>query len=272
MGWFTRIDSELLDWEITHLKWLMKQLQPEHDIVRIRLVHPTPADFPVVAATADDRAAMTFRCVQQHFDLEHWPCKLQPFEELHDTLTDSLPVLARPESWNGAAGLFQVTQEKDVIIHYKRNQLGDPVALIATMAHELCHYVLATIPEEPPCGRDDHEPLTDLTAVFFGFGIFLANSSFRFSQWQTTGYQGWNSERQGYLSEEALALALALFCAYTDTEPTTASQHLSTNPRHYFQCYYKELLKKHASVINELKELRLNLEVAASSGADEVFQ
>ncbi|MEI7948448.1 MAG: hypothetical protein WCJ02_17235 [bacterium] len=272
MGWFTRIDNDLLDWEITHWKWLMKALQPEHDIGRIRLVQPTPADFPVVAATADDRADKTFRCVQQHFGLAHWPCKLQPFEELHDILRETLPVLAQPEHSNGAAGLFEVTQERDVIIHYKREQLGDPVALIATMAHELCHYVLATIPDEPPCGWDDDEPLTDLAAVFFGFGIFQANSSFRFSQWRNHEVQGWKTERQGYLSEQALSLALALFCADTDTDPAAASQHLSTNPRHYFQSYYKELLKKHSDAVNELKEIRRKSESADALNSESISE
>jgi hypothetical protein len=114
--------------------------------------------------------------------------------------------------------------------------------------------------------------VTDLAAVFFGFGIFLANSSFRFSQWRTHEFQGWKAERQGYLSEQALSLALALFCVYTDTEPAAASQHLSTNPRHYFQSYYKELMKKHTGAINELKELRRNLEAAENASADAVLQ
>lgn len=268
MGWFTRIDNDLLEWEIKHWKWLMSSLHGEHDIGRIRLVHPTPEDFPVVAASGDDRAAKTFHCVQQHFDLAHWPCRLQPFEELHDILKESLPVLAQPERTKGAAGLFEVTNEHEVIIHYKREQLRDPVALIATMAHELCHYVLATLSEEPPCGWDDHEPLTDLTAVFFGFGIFLANSSFRFSQYQDIQHQGWSARCQGYLSEQALALALGLFCACTDTDPSAASRHLATNPRHYFQSYYKELIKKHHGSISELKEFRRRLASTEAPHAD----
>jgi hypothetical protein len=244
MGWFTRIDTDLLEWQVCHWKWLIESLQPYHDLDRIRLIQPTPLDFPVAAKTAEERAAQTFKCIQKHFALDAWPCTLMPFEEADDVMKNILPVLARPEQSNGAAGLFEVTKQSEVIIRYKPDQTGDPMAMIATMAHELCHYVLATIPHEPPGGWDDHEPVTDLTAVFFGFGIFLANSSFRFSQWQDSHYQGWSASRQGYLSEDALSLALALFCVYRDIDPDLASRHLSTNPRSYFRSYHQALVKR----------------------------
>jgi hypothetical protein len=54
------------------------------------------------------------------------------------------------------------------------------------------------IPREAP----DSEPLTDLLTVFFGAGIFTANSAFQFGQWQTHSHQGWQATRLGYLSEE----------------------------------------------------------------------
>jgi hypothetical protein len=32
-------------------------------------------------------------------------------------------------------------------------------------------------------------------------------------------------------------------------------RHLTTNPRHSFRCYHKELLKRHMHVIEELKTI-----------------
>ena len=50
--------------------------------------------------------------------------------------------------------------------------------LIATMSHELAHEYL--IGQGRISGEEeDHEQLTDLLAVFLGFGVMLANSSLR---------------------------------------------------------------------------------------------
>ena len=97
MGWFTRIDEELLKWEVAQWKWLIDSLQLGHDINRIRLIAPAPSDFPVTGATAEDRASETFKCVQKYIGLESWPCTLVPFEEAGDVMRNVLPAFARPE-------------------------------------------------------------------------------------------------------------------------------------------------------------------------------
>jgi hypothetical protein len=47
---------------------------------------------------------------------------------------------------------------------------------VATFAHELAHYRLATISDALPGGREMHEYAADLMTVFLGFGlaVFLA--------------------------------------------------------------------------------------------------
>ncbi len=116
MGWFTRIDKDLLEWEVSHWRWLIESLRQDHDLNRIRLIQPTPADFPVAATTIEERAAKTFRCVQKHFGLDAWPCTLVPFEEADDVMRQILPVLAQPEKMKGAAGLFEVTNRRRPVV------------------------------------------------------------------------------------------------------------------------------------------------------------
>ena len=88
--------------------------------------------------------------------------------------------------------------------------LQDPQALVATLAHELCHVHLISDGRIDP-DRPDHEPLTDLLTVFLGFGIFNANTAVQFKQFEDGVMQGWSSSRQGYLPEEAFGYALALY-------------------------------------------------------------
>lgn len=86
--------------------------------------------------------------------------------------------------------------------------MEDPVALVATLAHELGHVILlrpVLVDRDDP----DMEQLNDLLTVFLGFGIFTANSAFRFEQHSDNTSQGWSASRLGYLSEEELGYALS---------------------------------------------------------------
>ena len=55
------------------------------------------------------------------------------------------------------------------------------------------------------------EFLTDLAAVYLGFGVFLANTRFEFEATSDGTMQGWRWQNSGYLPEADLIYALALF-------------------------------------------------------------
>ena len=100
-------------------------------------------------------------------------------------------------------------------------QLKRPDRLIATFAHELAHYLLATASEPLPCEDDEIEFMTDLAAVYPGFGGFLANARFEFEGMNDGAMQGWRWQRAGYLPEADLIFTLALFRAKgLDGDPT----------------------------------------------------
>jgi len=122
-------------------------------------------------------------------------------------------------------GTFSVSEDT-VRITYEPTLLADPECLIATFAHELAHYLLATAPSAPPCAEDEHEYLTDLTAVHLGFGVFMANSVFDFQQFGDSVMQGWHSKRTGYLPEQDMVFATALFIAAKELDPAPGYQCL----------------------------------------------
>src|SRR5258708_335850 len=110
---------------------------------------------------------------------------------------------------SGPAGLyFHPREDGTVVIALEKGGLAKPSALAATICHELGHvHLLAD-------GRikgdeKDCEPLTDLLTVYFGVGIFTANSAFQFDQWQSHSHQGWSAKAQGYLPERIWGYALA---------------------------------------------------------------
>ncbi|WUJ72235.1 hypothetical protein OG809_02995 [Kribbella soli] len=84
--------------------------------------------------------------------------------------------------------------------------LADPSAVVAATAHELGHEVLwgyHLIDRQRP----DAEAVTDLFAIFHGFGIFLANQAVERVPGRRSALQ-----TLGYLGERGASEALAAYC------------------------------------------------------------
>jgi hypothetical protein len=112
--------------------------------------------------------------------------------------------------------------------------MKDPLGLVATLAHELCHVILLgqrLMSHDEP----DMEPMTDLATVFVGLGVFTANSAARFEQHDDGQQQGWSTRTLGYLPEPMFGYALAKFALERGEAKLEWSKHLSTNVRFYFQ-------------------------------------
>jgi hypothetical protein len=111
-------------------------------------------------------------------------------------------------------------------IRYNPKHLANPESLIATFAHELSHYLMSNAKSDPPGGWDIHELTTDLTAVYLGFGIFMSNSAWNFEGHSSYDQQGWQYERQGYLTERGLVTAIAIWESLAGRDPIAAAPFL----------------------------------------------
>ena len=164
--------------------------------------------------------------------MEDWPCRLVAQEAGPDPVVGEGQLLqglgARPAGTFAVEGIETDGGAADhvVTITYDPRLLSDPTSLVATFAHELSHYLMATAPNLPPGGHELMEHATDLTAVYLGFGIFLANSSFRFVQFGDAFAAGWSTHRQGYMTERELVFALAIFAALLEVPVDQVTEHL----------------------------------------------
>jgi hypothetical protein len=134
---------------------------------------------------------------------------------------------------NGTAGLYAEEDGRYRIAVETRN-LTDPLALVATMAHELGHVHLLghrRISSEV----EDHELLTDLLTVFLGMGVFTANSVIRESYWEAGSVAGWSISRRGYLTMPMFGYALALFAWARGEQNPPWSKRLRPDVREAFQ-------------------------------------
>ena len=115
------------------------------------------------------------------------------------------------------------------IITIAKSGLHDPMSLVGTMAHELAHKRLLG---EGRIMREefDNELLTDLTTVFFGLGIFQANSNrplIRSDElWQGTGFV-----RPEYMTPPMYGYALAHLAWFRGEQSPNWARHLHLNAR-----------------------------------------
>lgn len=228
MGLFKKryfLDEEDEAWHIATWKFLLDNFGGLETLRTTRLVNATREFFPPTEATGHARAAHIFACVKELTGMNGWPCELvaQPerirthvAEFVHLKILENAPPL----------GTYSLDRGGAVTISYDPESLKDPAVLVATLAHELAHYLLAAKRLDIPGGEEMHEFATDLATVYLGFGLFGANRAFEFSQHGDAFGQGWRYSTTGYLRQRDWVFALAVFLALRDERAETLKKLL----------------------------------------------
>lgn len=206
------LTSDDEEWQLETWAWLLKELGGLDDLRAMPLVTPTPAYFQATDATGHARATHVFETVKTLMGLEEWQCRLAPQHERPDVKVSDVAYLTVVPGTESPLGTFGA-DGNEILITYDPGLVADPVGLVATLAHELSHYLLS-MKGEPPGGWDNHEFCTDLAVVYSGFGLFGAATAFRYF----TGTQSWGYQRAGYLSQTEWTFALAVFFALRDQQ------------------------------------------------------
>jgi hypothetical protein len=202
------------------------------------VVLPTSEYFPDRYDGTADTAEPLFRRVCGYMQVDRTTIELEIFADETAELRKLLPYWRGDSA--GCAGLYTHESPVDgdqpnegIVVAVRSSQLQDPLALVATFAHELGHVILLgrrlMDPRVP-----DHEPMTDLLTVFLGLGIFTSSSAARFQQYQDDRQAGWSIQRLGYLPEAVYGYALARFAVERGEQKPKWIKHLSTNVRVYF--------------------------------------
>jgi hypothetical protein len=220
----------------------LEKLLGRRRLLEAVVITPTAEDFPdPYDRTVAESVEKLFSRVCTYMCVDRTTIEFEIFPDETEELREILP------HWRGgegrhAAGLYLHAMEQRVgddgegqgIVAIRSSQLKDPLSLVATVAHELGHVILlgGGLMNSKTA---DHEPLTDLLTVFLGLGIFNANASGRFKQFQEDRRIGWSMNRLGYLPEEVFGYALAKFCTERGEGAVQWERHLSTNVRAYFK-------------------------------------
>jgi hypothetical protein len=217
-------------WIEESLSWLAEQFGPA---VCRPVVLPTGDFFPTPYRGVEDVRAVVER-VCGYVGVEAARIEVEFIDDGGAAqMLEHLPLAGYQR---GVAGEWYQGRDGTGTVVVSEAAARDPLQLIAVIAHELGHQRLLG-EGRIDADRADHEPLTDLAAVHFGMGIFVANAAFEFTQ----GRAGWRRQTLGYLTEPMYGYALARHTrARGDDQPAWA-RYLDTNPRAYLKQSMKYL-------------------------------
>lgn len=207
------LDADVEAWHLETWAWLVGHFASEVPLKSTPLVLANADFFPPSDATGHERAIHVFECVKRAMKIENWPCTLEA--QPHRNSGSRVAEFVTLGGDNEPNGTFRIEPDGEVVITYAPDILDRPVELVATLAHELAHYLLARCED---MDEETHELTTDLTVAYTGMGLFGANAAFSFSQHGDAFSQGWSSRRSGYLSPRSWAFALAVFAHLTEDQ------------------------------------------------------
>ena len=246
------IDRDEYDWLLAVFAWLVQTIDRDKAYREARTILPTIDFFPPSRLEGHARAVELFEQVRGHAGMEAWPCRLVAGEAERETRI--APGHALKHEYSAPGGTFG-HDGSGYVITYNPSALARPADLVATFAHELSHYLIHADGSMPPGGAELEEHATDVAAVFLGFGVFVANGAKNFAQFQNASESGWEMRRQGYLNEEALTAALAMFVRMAGEDADAAEAALKDYLRGVFRGTLKVLDR-------EYPDLRTTLESA----------
>ncbi len=219
-GWFkakTPLFDDQRAWIQSKFLWLHREFGDE--ILELPIVTPTQEFFPDAYSGSPDDAYLLLERLSERMRVD--PSRLELKLYSSASADDMAVSMNSALQFGYALGAYDAGDQR-TLIWLEKSRLTEPTAVVATLAHELGHVHLLG---GGRCQPDDaeHEPLTDLLTVFFGLGIFSANSTIREGRWQAGNLAGWNISKQGYLTLAHYAHALAVYaCARREIKPAWA--------------------------------------------------
>jgi len=250
------IDTEVAYWQFENFELLIDNFSMGPKIPNFSLVLPTPEFFPENKGQYHTQADHIFHLVKDQCGFNEGDIfDLIPQNGRPDA---SLGGLAMVETRGQTAGAtYQMIPSKygrpKEIIKYDAGLENKPSQLAATFAHELSHALHNRADEPLDIEPELYELFTDLTAIFMGYGIFLSNTRFDFSQFSNADTQGWQAQGAGYLPEADMIFATALFMTIKDIPMDVAEPHLKPRLKKMLKKAFRQL-ERHTDEVEALRK------------------
>jgi len=220
----TFLEADLEGWSLETWAWLMRNMGGMQRLSTMPLATPSRDFFPPSDATGHARAVHVLECVKAVMGMQNWPCELQPFDRRDAQQVSEFVVVAGSRK---PLGTFEYNAQGDVLIRYGATLVDQPGVLVATLAHELSHYLVSRVEEPLPGGAEANELVTELCVAYSGFGLFAIANAMAFRGFRDTFAQGWQITGAGYLSQRTWAFSLAIFLALKNEDVAVVDRWLT---------------------------------------------
>ena len=246
------LDEETTLWLFDTFTWALRNLEARVFYDETILVTPSNQHFPGRETSAHGMASLIFNQVKEYAGLKHWPTKLT-------NMAEGMPVKSPKIEIKGALRGSKGVMPTGGAVHqlhiaYNPDQLRDSEVLIADFAHALGHYLGSMSQEPPPGGVENWPHITEVVAVFMGFGLMMANSAHTVKIRSCGSCSGPAVERSNALSQYDITYALAIFSCLKEIPTRDVLAHLKKSLRPFYKKAAKEVMNK----TNELNRIRAN--------------
>lgn len=251
------LDRDTIHWMFDNFAWALKHFDAEIFFRDTLLVTPSNELFPGRADSPHDMANLIFLKVKEYAGLTHWPCHLLNEAEV-DKINAPKLMLDGPLRSSTGAVPAEVDDAHKLVVTYNPFALNDPEVMIANYAHVLSHYLASLSTEIPPGGKENWPHVTELLAVFLGFGLIMANTAFTTKIRSCGSCSGPAVERTNFLSQEEMTYALAIFGVVKDIPSKQVLRHLKKSLHPFYKRAIKDI-KAYDGEVQRLKSFNSSL-------------
>lgn len=241
-----KVDDRTADWVFITTEWWLREFGPIDDA---ELILPLDDFFP------SSEPDLIFESVLSHCPIfgSDWEFILDNQGEI--VLDDPMPNIPRPAVDGAVLSLEddELSPREPLPIPFHVEDAADPVALVASFATSLSHFLLYEALEPIPGGEENREAARDLGAVLLGFGVFVSNSAFAIRHSQDGLMSGWSTTARGALTDEVLGYATALFAELAASNDKQLRRHLCSNSKASYKWARKEFGKARKDQVQRLK-------------------
>ena len=254
------LDEETRQWLFDAYAWALSSFGSDFFYEDTILVTPTKEHFPTEVNSRGGMASSIFGQIVHYAGMQNWPLELieltPDYEQAHPSSTSYNGIPRGPAaalSLEGETEAFQITYSPDLT--------RDPSVLTTVISRQLAAHLASATNNPGPGDKELHGHLIDLLAIFMGFGLFLTNNAVFIRR----GCSGCGTPVQatGFLSEDQMTYALAIFCHLKKIPNKDILPHLKSPLRPLLKKCLKEI--NNSSEIERLTHIINTIKLASST-------
>ena len=243
------LDEAYAGWMFDVYAWALRNFDPVMFRDETLLVTPSNDHFPGRANSPGEMANLIFDQVVGYAGMRQWPLKLLPPGSCVLEPAAEVRVIAGSR---GSRAVAAETSPACLTLSYEPEYLNNPEAMIAVFAHTLAHYLGTSATQAPPGGAENWPHVTEILAVFLGFGLMFANTALIFPRGGCCG--GPVVQRRASLSQHDITYALAIFAALKGLPQKDVVRYLKKSLRGHFKQALREVKGRYTLRLKEIEQ------------------